>query len=165
MHGPYQKVGTVMPVVTLTNTQMLLAETVAQKRSTTSLEGGFTDRFNKGMSKEYRQTIDRLGAISELAVSEYLGLEWSGCKGIGLSDVSGFEVRSTQRKDGKDYYLYIRDNDKDGIYVFCVVDAPQVVIAGWSTATKVRKDGRLLYEDTKCYGLPRKDLYPMDLLR
>ena len=154
-----------MPLVTLTNTQMALAESVAMKRTNTSLEGNFTDRFNKDMSTEYRRAIDRLGAVSELAVSQYLGLEWSGANGIGTSDVSSFEVRSTQRKDGKDYWLYIRDNDKDGIYLFCVVDGPNVVIAGWSTAYQVRSAGTLLYKDTNCYGLARQHLYPMWQLR
>lgn len=151
-----------MPLITLTDSQIQQCEMVAKKR----VEVGGEVYFNKErMTPEYSYQIDVLGAKSELAVSLYTGLPWTGKIGVGASDVSGYEVRSTQRKDGKNYYLYVRKQDKDAIYIFCVVDGPQVVIAGWATAKDVRTKGTLMYEDNECYGLPRKDLYPMETLR
>jgi hypothetical protein len=117
------------------------------------------------VTKELNEKIHLLGAVSELAVSLYLRLPWTGKGNLGASDVDGYEVRSSQRKEGKDYYLYVREYDKNAVYIFCVVDGPQVVIAGWATAADVRTKGRLLYEDNQCYGLLRKDLYPMETLR
>lgn len=151
-----------MPLVTLTDSQVKHCEMVAKNR----VEVGGEVYFNKDrMTPEYSYEIDMLGAKSELAVSLWTGLPWTGKNGVGTSDVSGYEVRSTQRKDGKNYYLYVRKQDKDAVYIFCVVDGPQVVIAGWATAADVRTKGRLLYEDNQCYGLPRSELYPMETLR
>ena len=149
-------------VKTLTDSQVKQCETVAKQRIEL---GGKIDFNHDRMTPEYKYQIDLLGAKGELAVSLYTGLPWTGSKGPHLSDVDGYEVRSTQRKDGKNYFLYVRDKDKDSVYIFCVVDGPQVVIAGWSTAADVRTKGTLMYEDTQCYGLPRKDLYPMETLR
>ena len=152
-------------VVTLTDSQMAVAIKEAERR----MESGRnqTDRTFTGrtLTEEYKKQIDVLGAVSELAVSLYLRLPWTGKGNLGASDVDGYEVRSSQRKEGKDYYLYVREYDKNAVYIFCVVDGPQVVIAGWATAADVRTKGRLLYEDNQCYGLLRKDLYPMETLR
>ena len=154
-----------MPLVTLTDSQMAVATKEAERRIESSRNQ--TNRTFTGITvtKELNEKIHLLGAVSELAVSLYLRLPWTGKGNLGASDVDGYEVRSSQRKDGKDYYLYIREYDKNAVYIFCVVDGPQVVIAGWATAADVRTKGRLLYEDNQCYGLPRKDLYPMETLR
>jgi hypothetical protein len=146
-----------MPLITLTDTQMAEAKKVALRRLNESTH--FKDTFPTDPKNYYK--IDLLGTVSEMAVATFLGLPWTGATKIKASDVAGFEVRSSQRKDGKDYWLYIREHDKDGIYIFCVVDGPNVVIAGWSTAYQVRSVGTLLYKDTNCYGLSRKSLYPM----
>ena len=151
-----------MPLVTLTDSQIADCEIVAKSR----VEVGGQVYFNKEkMTPEYSYEIDLLGAKSELAVSLFTGLPWTGKSyAVGVSDVSGYEVRSTQRKDGKPYYLYVRKQDKDAIYIYCVVDGPKVVIAGWATSADVRTKGTLMYEDTQCYGLPREQLYTMDTL-
>ena len=152
-------------VVTLTDSQMAVAVKEAERRIEQS--SNRTNRTFTGITvtKELNEKVHLLGATSELAVSLYLKLPWTGQHHLGASDVDGYEVRSSQRKEGKDYYLYVREYDKNAIYIFCVVDGPQVVIAGWATAADVRTKGRLLYEDNQCYGLPRKDLYPMETLR
>ena len=154
-----------MPLVTLTDSQMAVATKEAERRIESSRNQ--TNRTFTGITvtKELNEKIHVLGAVSELAVSLYLHLPWTGKGNLGASDVDGYEVRSSQRKEGKDYYLYVREYDKNAVYIFCVVDGPQVVIAGWATAADVRTKGRLLYEDNQCYGLPRKDLYPMETLR
>jgi hypothetical protein len=154
-----------MPLVTLTDAQMAVAMEEAERRIESSRNQ--TNRTFTGITvtKELNEKIHVLGAVSELAVSLYLRLPWTGKGNLGASDVEGYEVRSSQRKEGKDYYLYIREYDKDAVYIYCVVDGPQVVIAGWATAADVRTKGRLLYEDNQCYGLPRQDLYPMKKLR
>ena len=154
-----------MPLVTLTDSQMAVAMKEAERR----MEAGRnqTSRTFTGitLTEELKQQIDLLGAVSEMAVSLYLKLPWTGKGKIGASDVDRYEVRSSQRKEGKDYYLYIREYDKDAVYIYCVVDGPHVVIAGWATASDVRTKGRLLYEDNQCYGLPRQELYKMETLR
>ena len=152
-------------VVRLTDSQMAVAIKEAERRIESSRNQ--TNRTFTGITvtKELNEKIHVLGAVSELAVSLYLRLPWTGKGNLGASDVDGYEVRSSQRKEGKDYYLYVREYDKDAVYIFCVVDGPQVVIAGWATAADVRTKGRLLYEDNQCYGLLRKDLYPMETLR
>ena len=152
-----------MPLVTLTESQMAVAVKETERR----VEIGGTPYFNQDrMTPEYQYQIDFLGVKSELAVSLFLNLPWTGrAYDMSPSDVSGYEVRSTQRKDGKPYYLYVRKQDKDAIYIYCVVDGPQVVIAGWATSADVRTKGTLMYEDTQCYGLPREQLYTMDTLR
>ena len=146
-----------MPLITLTDTQMAEAEKVALRRLNESTH--FKDTFPTDPKNYY--TIDLLGTVSEIAVATFLDLPWTGATKIKASDVAGFEVRSSQRKENKNYWLYIREHDKDGIYIFCVVDGPHVVIAGWSTAYEVRNKGTLLYKDTNCYGLPRPQLNPM----
>ena len=154
-----------MPLVTLTDSQMAVAIKEAERR----MEAGRnqTSRTFTGitLTEELKQQIDLLGAVSEMAVSLYLKLPWTGKGKIGASDVDRYEVRSSQRKEGKDYYLYIREYDKNAVYIYCVVDGPKVVIAGWATAADVRTKGRLLYEDNQCYGLPRQELYAMETLR
>ena len=154
-----------MPLVTLTDSQMAVAIKEAERR----MEAGRnqTSRTFTGitLTEEIKQQIDVLGAVSEMAVSLYLKLPWTGKGKIGASDVDRYEVRSSQRKEGKDYYLYIREYDKNAVYIYCVVDGPKVVIAGWATAADVRTKGRLLYEDNQCYGLPRQELYAMETLR
>jgi hypothetical protein len=154
-----------MPLVTLTDAQMAVATQEAERRIEQSRNQ--TNRTFTGITvtKELNEKIHVLGAVSELAVSLYLRLPWTGKGNLGASDVDGYEVRSSQRKAGKDYYLYVREYDKDAVYIYCVVDGPQVVIAGWATAADVRTKGRLLYEDNQCYGLPRQELYPMKTLR
>ena len=154
-----------MPLVTLTDCQMAVATKEAERRIESSRNQ--TNRTFTGITvtKELNEKIHLLGAVSELAVSLYLRLPWTGKGNLGASDVDGYEVRSSQRKEGKDYYLYVREYDKNAVYIFCVIDGPQVVIAGWATAADVRTKGRLLYEDNQCYGLLRKDLYPMETLR
>ena len=154
-----------MPLVTLTDSQMAVAIKEAERR--TEAGRNQTSRTFTGitLTEELKQQIDVLGAVSEMAVSLYLKLPWTGKGKIGASDVDRYEVRSSQRKEGKDYYLYIREYDKDAVYIFCVVDGPQVVIAGWATAADVRTKGRLLYGDNQCYGLPRQELYAMETLR
>jgi hypothetical protein len=154
-----------MPLVTLTDAQMAVAIKEAERRIESSRNQ--TNRTFTGITvtKELNEKIHVLGAVSELAVSLYLRLPWTGKGNLGASDVDGYEVRSSQRKEGKDYYLYVREYDKNAIYIYCVVDGPQVVIAGWATAADVRTKGRLLYEDNQCYGLPRQALYPMETLQ
>jgi hypothetical protein len=154
-----------MPLVTLTDAQMAVAIKEAERRIKQSHSR--TNRTFTGITvtKELNEKIHVLGAVSELAVSLYLRLPWTGTRHLGASDVDGYEVRSSQRKEGKDYYLYVREYDKDAVYIYCIVDGPQVVIAGWATAADVRTKGRLLYEDNQCYGLPRQDLYSMKKLR
>ncbi len=154
-----------MPLVTLTDAQMAVATQEAERRIESSRNQ--TNRTFTGITvtKELNEKIHVLGAVSELAVSLYLRLPWTGKGNLGASDVDGYEVRSSQRKAGKDYYLYVREYDKDAVYIYCVVDGPQVVIAGWATAADVRTKGRLLYEDNQCYGLPRQDLYSIKKLR
>jgi hypothetical protein len=154
-----------MPLVTLTDAQMAVAVKEAERRIESSRNQ--TNRTFTGITvtKELNEKIHVLGAVSELAVSLYLRLPWTGKGNLGASDVDGYEVRSSQRKEGKDYYLYVREYDKNAIYIYCVVDGPQVVIAGWATAADVRTKGRLLYEDNQCYGLSRQELYPMETLQ
>ena len=148
-----------MPLVTLTERQISQCETVAKNRVAV---GGETYFNQDRMTPEYSYQIDLLGAKSELAVSLFLGLPWTGkAHNIALSDVSGFEVRSTQRKDGKPYWLYVRKQDKDAIYIYCVVDDDKVVICGWASAWQVKNNGVLLYKDNDCYGLRREKLQPM----
>jgi hypothetical protein len=147
-----------MPLVTLTEAQLLECAAVAKSRDDL---GGTIDFNHDRMTPEYSYQIDLLGAKSELAVSLFMGLPWTGKEHAFVSDVSGLEVRSSQRRDGKQYYLYVRGHDKDAIYVFCVVDNDKVVIAGWASAFQVRTQGKLMFEDTQCYGLRREQLAPM----
>jgi len=150
-----------MPLVTLTETQMQMAHVETKRIIADSDAKGLKNRFNDHESSLFRYDNHLMGAISEIAVASFMGLPWTSTKAFKASDVSGLEVRSQKRKDGKEYFLLIRDRDRDGQYVFCVVDGPNVVIAGWSTAAEVRTKGVLLYSDTDCYGLSRDQLQPM----
>ncbi len=77
-----------MPLITLTDNQMALAVQVAEKRMAEGAKLGLDTLFNRErMTPEWRQKIDFLGAVSELAVSIFLGLPWTGKDGIGTSDV------------------------------------------------------------------------------
>ena len=107
-----------MPLVTLTDSQMAVATKEAERRIESSRNQ--TNRTFTGITvtKELNEKIHVLGAVSELAVSLYLNLPWTGKGNLGASDVDGYEVRSSQRKEGKDYYLYVREYDKNAIYIF-----------------------------------------------
>ena len=89
-------------VVTLTDSQMAVATKEAERRIEQSRNS--TNRTFTGITvtKELNEKVHLLGAVSELAVSLYLKLPWTGKNNFGASDVDGYEVRSTQRKDGKD---------------------------------------------------------------
>ena len=153
-----------MPLVTLTDDQIMLAEQIANKRVLAGKNKVSRVFVGQPLTDELRHKIDYLGVVSELAVSLFLGLPWESKDGIGDSDVGGFEVRSTQREDGKNYFLYVREYDKDAIYIYCIVDVPYVVIAGWAGAWQVRNLGALMFTDTNAYGLPRAKLNPMSQL-
>ena len=150
-----------MPLVTLTDSQMEMAHVETLRLIADSEKRGLKHRFKHDEGVEWRYHNHLQAAISEIAVSMFTGLPWTSCNAFRGSDVSGLEVRSQERKDGKDYHLLIRDKDREGRYVFCVVDKPNVVIAGWATSHEVRTKGVLLYPDTNCYGLPREQLKPM----
>ena len=150
-----------MPLVTLTENQIQMAHVETERLITDSNTRGLQHRFDPTKSAVYRYENHFQAAVSEIAVSTFLGLPWTSTQSFKGSDVSGYEVRSQKRKDGKQYCLLVRGNDKTAIYIFCVVDTPNVVISGWATDYEVRNNGVLLYEDTDCYGLRREELHPM----
>ena len=148
-----------MPTVQLTQMQVETCIAEAQTRNNNHALHSKQDKWY--CSPEQRILNDHIGVCAEFAVAIYLGLEWTGQeKHTDLGDVSGFEVRATQRKTVNDYQLVVRGKDKGDIYILCIVDLENnvVVIAGWETAANVRTRGVLTYEDTQGYALARTQL-------
>ena len=148
-----------MPTVQLNQMQIQTCLDEAQTRTHNHSFYGKQDKWY--CSPEQRILNDQIGVCSEFAVALYLGLEWTGQeKHTDQGDVSGFEVRATQRKKVNDYHLVVRGKDKGNIYILCIVDLDNhcVVIAGWETAANVRAKGTLTYPDTDGYTLPRTQL-------
>ena len=155
-----------MPTVYLNHIQVQLAIIEARMRTENHALHGKKDKWE--CSPEQRIIYDQIGVCAELAVSVYLGLEWTGkAKHSEFGDVSGYEVRAQERQDGRSYELTIRKNDLGNIYIFCIVDLKgfQVVIAGWDTAENVRKNGWLKYPDTEGYVIKRRFLNKMSRLK
>jgi hypothetical protein len=156
-----------MPTVQLTQMQIETCIAEAKQRTDSHALHGKKDQFY--CTDEQRIIYDQIGVCAEFAVAIYLGLEWTGQeKHTDLGDVSGFEVRATQRKKVNDYQLVVRGKDKGNIYILCIVDLENnlVVIAGWETAATVRTKGVLTYPDTEGYALPRTQLnHILDLQR
>jgi len=148
-----------MPTVQLT--QMQVETCIAEAKIRTDNHALHSKQDKWYCSPEQRIIYDQIGVCAEFAVAIYLGLEWTGQeKHTDLGDVSGFEVRATQRKKTNDYHLVVRGKDKGNIYILCIVDLENnvVVIAGWETAANVRTKGVLTYEDTQGYALARTQL-------
>ena len=148
-----------MPTVQLSAQQIVTCIAEAETRTNNHALHGKQDKWY--CSPEQRIVNDQIGVFAEFAVANYLGLDWSGQeKHSDLGDVSGFEVRAQQRKEGNDYQLIVRGKDKGDIYILCIVDLVNywVVIAGWETAANVRTRGVLAYEDTQGYALARTQL-------
>ena len=128
-----------MPTVQLTQMQVETCIAEAQTRTNNHALHSKQDKWY--CSPEQRIIYDQIGVCAEFAVAIYLGLEWTGQdKHTDLGDVSGFEIRATQRKKTNDYHLVVRGKDKGNIYILCIVDLDNhcVVIAGWETAANVR---------------------------
>ena len=151
-----------MPTVTLTNDQVDTATQVALERMSSSIEMGLKHSFNAARmaDPEYDKAINIQGAIAEYAVALKYDLPWGGSQQFKGVDVGEFEVRS-QARSTKEYLLYVRKWDKDALYIYCVVDSPTVVIAGWASAFQVRTEGKLCFPDQECYGLARAKLNQM----
>ena len=154
-----------MPTVVLTDEQVNYATQVALDRMSSSIEMDLKHSFNAARmaNPEYDKAINIQGAIAEYAVSLKYDLPWNGSKQFKGVDVGQFEVRS-QARNTKEYLLYVRKWDKDALYIYCVVDSPTVVIAGWASAFQVRTDGKLCFPEQECYGLARAKLQSMEQL-
>jgi hypothetical protein len=110
-----------------------------------------------------------VGCIAELAVSNYFGLEYSGCinKFKSRPDVGIFEVRSTPRNDGR---LIIRDCDDQDDTIYILVrcyDYPRIYLAGWLEGKNcIKREWLKSYTNERdpAYFVPNHVLKPMEEL-
>ena len=102
---------------------------------------------------ERRYTADRWGrdvesALAEVAVAKSLGIYWNMSVNTGKApDVGRYQVRHTERQDGK---LIIRPRDADdGIYILVTGQAPDYQIHGWIVGSAGKSVGKPWNPDGK----------------
>jgi hypothetical protein len=107
------------------------------------------------------------GAMAELAVAKYLGLEWAPEIGnISESDVSGIEVRSTHHQNGR--LIIHKEDDSYSAFVLAIGMNGEYRLAGWCYAFDAKRPE--FWQDPTgkgrpAYFVPQNRLVAMSNLR
>lgn len=148
--------------VVLDPSQVKTAYAVAQARHQDALKDGRRDQHGfKGSSIK----IHREGALGELAVSLYFGVEWSRSVGefhrAGTSDVAGYEVKTRS----KPYYdLLMRpDIRPDEASILVIGQCPEFRLIGWFDAGHCKRPEWWQTYDERpgAWFVPQSALYVM----
>jgi len=107
------------------------------------------------------------GALGELAVATYLGIDWdSEANRKGMPDVGQYEVRTHPLYK---YKMVIRSSDKDrSIFVLVTGQLGEYVLHGWILAKDAKKKEYLWQPDPKrpaSYFVPQNKLHDMKELK
>jgi len=132
--------------VTLTKSEMRMAEAVGRTRTAESRQQGLTpilENDTQEYNSEAQEYRDRMGALGEIAVAKAFNVFFPGHVNVGkeIPDVYDWEVRATDDPDNR---LIIRPRDKlDRIYILvCVGEEGRCWVRGYFDAknlTEARK--------------------------
>jgi hypothetical protein len=153
-------------VVRLTPHNAELADKVGLMRMRSSGNTGRNPhRSQEGRTDEHRRWHERLGCMAEAAVAQHLGIPYAGTVNTfhAEPDVGVFDVRATDRPDGR---LILRDNDPaDYPYVLAVCDGhlPVVRLVGWLYGWEGRQRRWLRNPHGRrpCWMVPQSELHPV----
>jgi hypothetical protein len=107
------------------------------------------------------------GALGEIAVAKALKLFWErDVHGFKRPDVSGFQVRATDRSNGA---LIVRDNDGlEDIYILVTsLNRTNWILRGWMRGEEARAVGKFEAKgmsSVKAYWVSQKQLHPISSL-
>lgn len=153
-------------VVRLSPTNIALAAEVGLARFTESRAAGRNPHMSQaGRSDAERIRHETLGCMAEAAVAQHIGIPFPATVNTfhTIPDVGPFEVRSTDRPNGR---LIVRDNDhEDRPYVLVTGDGitPVLRLVGWLYGWEAR-DGRWLrnpHGRRPCWMVPQHALHPV----
>lgn len=156
--------------ITLSQADVCLAERVGMMRMRSSGNTGRNPhRSQAGRDDDRRRHHERLGCMAEAAVAAHLGIPYEGTVNTfhNRPDVGPFEVRATDRVDGR---LIVRDNDPpERPYVLAVCDGvtPVVELRGWLYGWEARHRRWLRdpHGRRPCWMVPQHHLHPVPPLR
>ena len=150
--------------VTLTWQEQLFAAQAGIMRRINAISRNLCEPYGTPKVDLWGNDIESSGA--EAAVAKALGRYWSAVlqnTQDADGDVSGLEVRSTQRSDGR---LIIHDRDKDDAPYILVRGAfPNYEICGWVLGRDAKKDKyRFNGDGRSAYFIPSNELRPIEEL-
>lgn len=121
-------------IITLTESEIALAYTVAGQRQAQNLAAGRRDRYGAGVGGF---GLHVLGCLGEIALAKAFDRYWSGnVGGLKAADVGSLQIRSTDHPNGK-LILHPADRDDDRYFLARVAGAA-VDIVGYI----VGRDGK-----------------------
>lgn len=125
-----------MNTVVLNQNEIYIASIIGVRRNITSIN---SPECNKVKNKDFGWHIDIEAACAELAVAKYLNLYWDfSVNTFKKPDVGNYQVRHTQKKDGR---LIIREKDGDDERYYLVTGtSPAYSIVGWIVGREAKAD-------------------------
>lgn len=125
------------PVVTLTESEMILAGSVAIQRYAQNLARSKPEMYGAEDRYGFQYMID--GAFGECAIAKFKNLYWNGSVGNLLAkDVGTVQVRAT-RMEPPALILHDKDPDDD-IFVLVKLLANTARICGWLYGKEGKRD-------------------------
>jgi hypothetical protein len=116
------------PVVVFSESEMILAGSVAVQRYAQNLARGKREMFGAEDRFGFQYMMD--GAMGELAVAKHLNIHWNGSVGdLMAKDVGRLQVRTTRMPEPA-LILHDKDPDED-VFVLVRLHANRAQIAGW----------------------------------
>lgn len=147
-------------IITLTESELLLASSVGARRQAIAVIRGFADKYGSKRDCAWQNHIE--GACGEMAFAKAMGWYWDG--GVNTfkrPDVGQVQVR-TRSKD--DYELIIRKKEF-GVYVLVTGLAPKYKIRGWFKSDDVREEWLKDHGGREAaYFIPTDKLYPIETI-
>jgi hypothetical protein len=137
------------PVIRFSDEELFLYATAGAQRQAKCILKNRKPTEGVGHREDWQISIE--GLLGEVALAKYLGLYHTGMIGIGASDVSGNEVRTTRKRDGE---LKMKDADHD--------DAPYWLLTGYNGTYTIR--GWIYGRDAKrkeWFGVKHREEHPM----
>ena len=149
--------------VTLTDSEILMAEVVGRTRTSESRKKGLKEGFSE--SNEEHEYRERQGVLGEMAVAKALNVFFPGHVNTfkTLADVYRWEVRTISETW---HHLIIRPGDKlDRIYVLVCVQSPHCWVKGYFDAKDLKVELREKWKkDYNDLGKPLWEI-PNDVLK
>ena len=134
--------------VELTAQEVQMPGLAAVLRVGSALTNSLKHRYGFDGSNSWQVEVE--SSCAELAVSKALGVYWSGLAGQGARDVTGCEVRHTERDQGR---LILHPSDPDDVpFVLVTGSRGDYVIRGWIYGAEGKQD--MWWDDPTGKGRP-----------
>ena len=123
-------------IVALEKYELLVAAEVGMRRNVISMQSKENNKVN---NKDFGWHTDIESACGEMAVAKGLGIYWDGSVNtFKKPDVGNYQVRHTQKADGK---LIVRPKDSDKeTYILVTGTSPTFNIVGWIQGADAKQD-------------------------